>query len=795
MKVQSTLGNLSTRFVQQHSIISSRPDIVHGLSRLQYGSLNRTTFRSTCPWVYHGMYRAQNIASCAQTARNGLFHRGGRSVSVARISTASTKIQRNSFVSPPTWQDVLYGICTATKIPEQYYFSTRDLLSQRMAVSIENVFDTNSRGQAQAFDGLASQILSTFKGQDDLQHIATVTLCIMTLQRASHHKWPVPERVLDSIWTFTATALKSKLFSTSMPTPVRSAQGFLAVPICSIIENGNIKLLFRLHLWLPDGERGNPDFGIHSHQPFATSWILTGQGKDIAYQVDKVPSRIQATHSQYALAWTGIHDNAATNAYRTHQMSSTIVNKHEWVRAMPGKESVHSRGTCYSIPAASYHCSEVAADMVHATLFLFDSCGGFVKNAGVLGPIELESSTQIRSTGSTRIDQLITTVETSRDLEEVTANIIHAIQAQSLEDAFKLLPLSFQAYRRAMRYSNSAKARQNYAQAIRMLVRFVNTSHIKSSGHLSLLTKLALELDIDIDIDIPSHPSNDGAVKTSTSSSYMSNCRNGQMKGDAPPMSVIRRRCKRLFRSICDSMSIPARDGGVVAARKIYTDTLANSALDSMIFDTLRYVAFEDFVVLGRIPRFADGVTRSISESQPGCHPHLVFISYRWSSKDPWKLCSDDLNRQLYIRIIDAVERLLQDNSNLNRQDIGIWIDASCIDENDALPGILALPMIIAQCNTLISLLDDSYYDRAWCSLETLLIRTLQKRYKLHSWYEHRAQGTPSGVAVQSSNDSWILRPGNNRPSVEVSSTHKHLSVEDDRSYLLFLEQLVEILD
>ena len=39
------------------------------------------------------------------------------------------------------------------------------------------------------------------------------------------------------------------------------------------------------------------------------------------------------------------------------------------------------------------------------------------------------------------------------------------------------------------------------------------------------------------------------------------------------------------------------------------------------------------------------------------------------------------------------------------------------------MPGVSALPMILAQCNAVISLVDDKYHNRAWCSVEVMMAR------------------------------------------------------------------------
>jgi hypothetical protein len=50
--------------------------------------------------------------------------------------------------------------------------------------------------------------------------------------------------------------------------------------------------------------------------------------------------------------------------------------------------------------------------------------------------------------------------------------------------------------------------------------------------------------------------------------------------------------------------------------------------------------------------------------------------------------------------------------------------------------GISSLPLIVAQCDAIISLVDDTYYSRAWCAVEVLLMQTMAL-YKRHECFEH----------------------------------------------------------
>lgn len=89
--------------------------------------------------------------------------------------------------------------------------------------------------------------------------------------------------------------------------------------------------------------------------------------------------------------------------------------------------------------------------------------------------------------------------------------------------------------------------------------------------------------------------------------------------------------------------------------------------------------------------------------------------------------------------------------------------------------------MILAQCNAVISLIDEGYYTRAWCSFEVLMVWTLRRSYGLHLWYEH----APTG------DEQWELRPG--PVDLHISMAEKKVTMEADRAKILFLERQVAL--
>ncbi|KAI6033710.1 hypothetical protein PISMIDRAFT_55782, partial [Pisolithus microcarpus 441] len=208
--------------------------------------------------------------------------------------------------------------------------------------------------------------------------------------RMSEHATPAD---LEMVWDLVRGAIIHPMTTGPRFSASRSFQGFLAVPLCSLLKDGNIDELYRFHVWLPDGQRGNPDFAVHSHQAYAQSWILAGVGMDYQYTFEPVTSTADATHAAYSLSWADGKNTSST--HKTHQTSSTVVNTGKLGRTTrTATPIVHTRNMSYYIPLAAFHSTEVAPDTLHATLFVFDSHRGFDKDAPVLGPKDSESSTQ-----------------------------------------------------------------------------------------------------------------------------------------------------------------------------------------------------------------------------------------------------------------------------------------------------------------------------------------------------------------------------------------------------------------
>lgn len=227
------------------------------------------------------------------------------------------------------------------------------------------------------------------------QQLARLALAISFLREACLQDFSLSPPDISMIWN----AIRDILTNSPLETPpfrsTRSAQGFLAVPICSILkEDKSIDELFRFHVWLPQREPGSAELAIHSHQPYAQSWILVGEGTDHTWKVEPATDISSATHAEYALAWGDGNTTDAT--YKTHQAFSVVKNTRRFVRAFLAKSTTHKRDMTYSIPSGDFHTSDVSPDILHATIFFFDSKRGFKRDASILGPKDAESFQQIK---------------------------------------------------------------------------------------------------------------------------------------------------------------------------------------------------------------------------------------------------------------------------------------------------------------------------------------------------------------------------------------------------------------
>ncbi|GAP92998.1 putative tetratricopeptide repeat protein 28 [Rosellinia necatrix] len=252
--------------------------------------------------------------------------------------------------------------------------------------------------------------------------------------------------------------------------------------------------------------------------------------------------------------------------------------------------------------------------------------------------------------------------------------------------------------------------------------------------------------------------------------------------------SVLRKGYRELFQDKLRPVLLqPDKQFSIKQLRQVYAKILAIDWEKAAQFDTFKYVRYTDFLRFGKLPKSNDNLTRRI-EDDPGADDYIIFISYTWAKKRGGQFSPDDPQNTKYHTMTRAVESFLQTHSTVDRRAVCIWIDWACIDQIDRAAqarGVAALPMCIAQCNAMISIVDHHYYDRAWCCVEVVTIRALQRSYDAHRWFEYEKHvGGGKGVL----RDGRLLGKPLNVALAGVT-------LESDRPKLRFLERQAKLLD
>ncbi|KAK4125356.1 hypothetical protein N657DRAFT_570582 [Parathielavia appendiculata] len=894
-------------------------------------------------------------------------------------------------------EQVLEGVAAASRAPEEYLKPVAKWLSQFHRDNQEAI-TRPLHGWRSAFD-----VNLSFGGPREVMNL---TLAVAFLRGSCRQSLCVSARNLDLVWDLIYTALGSRHLSRPLCAPFRSAQGFLAVPLCSLLKDGNIDELFRLHVWLPDGHRGNDSFAIHSHQPLGQSWILAGEGIDHSYQVDESENAACSTHATYEIAWSDGKGRDA--AYKTHQTYSIVQNTGTRVRATLTSSQAHSRDMTYTVPAGAFHTTKVAPETMHATLFFFDSHRGFTRRAPVLGPPDAQSFKQFRDPAGITAKMLVERVQLLRRWELLVQKGRHSAKTSELEfalvafnDALSLCESSEEfpnpAYyrrlvlselgnlnRRLGRYQKARdileaviaetepslqqiemcgelgvvyrhmnlldeakrafemqyhtakelgseeamcraignlgmvnfhlsqrtlqlatkqlKERIERARQIRETssrngidtktdtgrLAFAATQEIVGHARLSLchaaqgktreaVASALASLNLSVDMEATQKDSTliafsrffygralllDGQCEEAlkhfnppgpSCTPAMAMCKepsdehrqyledlvnagadmdlldeqgytaldyaafSGDTASEALVLEGLRRkhsadpdiedklrqrhadaRLRRRYRELFQEKMRPIllRHRGADALpklRRVYAETLSAEPESGRIFDRLKFMRWPDFARHGELLRSSEIKTNHLTTSSVGTEADFViFFSYRWINKDRAATSPDDANKTQYRRMKSAVEEFLKLHPTVDPETLGIWVDHTCVNQDDPMPGVNALPMILAQCNALISLVDDLYYTRAWCAIEAIMIQKLKRAYDIHLWYEQVATSPPDDSMVEHEARKWSLREG--PLDVEITMADKRLTFEDDRPKVLFLERQSKLL-
>jgi hypothetical protein len=185
------------------------------------------------------------------------------------------------------------------------------------------------------------------------------------------------------------------------------SQGFYVIPLFSLVRHGRIEELLRLHIWSGETTDETPaalsaedragglggtagSFSVHSHQPYATSWVLSGGVRNRVYCVREWPSGSPEpeSHNIFRVAWDG------DSSYSLGHGQSSLRNTQVPVSVALDNVALFRAGHSYVVPAGEFHSTDALGTWPTptATLFYFDATVGWLAKAGVVGPVSVERS-------------------------------------------------------------------------------------------------------------------------------------------------------------------------------------------------------------------------------------------------------------------------------------------------------------------------------------------------------------------------------------------------------------------
>ena len=173
--------------------------------------------------------------------------------------------------------------------------------------------------------------------------------------------------------------------------------------------------------------------------------------------------------------------------------------------------------------------------------------------------------------------------------------------------------------------------------------------------------------------------------------------------------------------------------------RAAYAKALQSNPDLAAIFDDMKALPLTKFRLHGTIPRSNEGVTVRVSEDD--MVDHVIFISYRWRQTlrqtAYGKPSPDDELKTQFRRMVSSAETLVK-QQRWDENKVGLWVDFGCIEQDDRVQqqrGVNSLAAVIRQVDAVISLVDEEYYTRAWCSVEIAFAQRLRSRNQVPHWF------------------------------------------------------------
>lgn len=328
-----------------------------------------------------------------------------------------------------------------------------------------------------------------------------------------------------------------------------------------------------------------------------------------------------------------------------------------------------------------------------------------------------------------------------------------------------------------------------------------------SDEHRGYLRELVTDLDVKLDVvDEQGYSALDYAVFSDDKETQQIVIQGLQRRFPAVQVARLqteahlRRGYREIFQEALRPVLLEGGDhGGLRRLRSAYSRALGTDASKAAQFDQLKFVLYQDFKASGKLPWSTGGWARvfrpeTVAESEEV--DYIVFFSYVWCHNKTGVPSPDDEQNTQYRRMLVAAEHFLSLHPSVNPNKLGIWIvsclrylplrgnltssskDVACVDQTSPAAGVNALPMNLMQCDAVISLVDDRYYTRAWCSVEVLMVQILRRAWGMHLWYVHDKQGG--------------LMEGPRDLEINMSGTV--LSFEEERPKIVFLERQSKLL-
>ncbi len=172
----------------------------------------------------------------------------------------------------------------------------------------------------------------------------------------------------------------------------------------------------------------------------------------------------------------------------------------------------------------------------------------------------------------------------------------------------------------------------------------------------------------------------------------------------------------------------PAEEAG---PHKISAQAVGKRNLTQMVV-----VPYATFVKHGSIPRRSFKTDPSEVAHVPvatlGDNAKVIFFSQRWLTPAGDPASPDDADLTKYKSVLASAKGYMEQNS-VQEEDLYIWIDYSCIEQDDIdelIRGVNSLALYVISSDAFVTIEHEDYFGRGWCLMEcTFADASKVKRY------------------------------------------------------------------